>query len=294
MVPLREGPDFTLYRGRQHGNPSSVLAVALSSAQPSPQSVRLLEHEYSLAGELDEAWAARPLTLTRHAGQTILVLTDPGGEPLDRVLERHKEQPLDLTRFLRIAIGLATALGHVHRKGIIHKDIKPANVLVDDDGKVWLTGFGIASQLPHEAQSPAPPEIIAGTLAYMAPEQTGRMNRSMDAAISTRWPWPGNVRELQNIIERAVIRSIGFVLKLSTEELHLRTDTRPLSKDGNRSLRRTLEDAERREIVAALEKTMGKVGGPNGAAALLGMSRSTLLFRMQKLSISASRVIINA
>ena len=180
MVPLREGPDFTLYRGRQHGNPSSVLAVALSSAQPSPQSVRLLEHEYSLAGELDEAWAARPLTLTRHAGQTILVLTDPGGEPLDRVLERHKEQPLDLTRFLRIAIGLATALGHVHRKGIIHKDIRPANVLVDDDGKVWLTGFGIASQLPHEAQSPAPPEIIAGTLAYMAPEQTGRMNRSID------------------------------------------------------------------------------------------------------------------
>jgi serine/threonine protein kinase len=54
-------------------------------------------------------------------------------------------------------------------------------VLVDDAGNVWLTGFGIASQLPREHQSPVPPEIIAGTLAYMAPEQTGRMNRSIDA-----------------------------------------------------------------------------------------------------------------
>ncbi len=92
-----------------------------------------------------------------------------------------KGQPLDLTRFLPIAIGLASALGQVHRHGLIHKDIKPGNVLVDEAGNVWLIGFGIASQLPREHQSPVPPEIIAGTLAYMAPEQTGRMNRSMDA-----------------------------------------------------------------------------------------------------------------
>src|ERR1700726_4822526 len=87
----------------------------------------------------------------------------------------------ELSRFLRIAIGLTAALGQVHRRGLIHKDIKPANVLVDDGGNVWLTGFGIASRLPRERQSPIPPEIIAGTLAYMAPEQTGRMNGSMDA-----------------------------------------------------------------------------------------------------------------
>jgi PAS domain S-box-containing protein len=181
LVPLRESADFTLYRGRQHGNPSPVLAIALSAEQPSPQTLRRLEHEYSLAAELDPAWAAKPLALTRHEGRTILVLQDPGGEPLDRILERDQGQSLDLTRFLSIAIGLATALGQVHRHGLIHKDVKPANVLVDDDGNVWLTGFGIASQLPHERQSPVPPEIIAGTLAYMAPEQTGRMNRSTDA-----------------------------------------------------------------------------------------------------------------
>jgi hypothetical protein len=111
----------------------------------------------------------------------MLVLMDPGGEPLDRVLERGDGQPLELTRCLRIAIGLAAALGQAHRHGLIHKDIKPSNVLVDDAGNVRLTGFGIASRLPHERQAPAPPEVIAGTLAYMAPEQTGRMNRSMDA-----------------------------------------------------------------------------------------------------------------
>jgi serine/threonine protein kinase len=181
LEPLREGAEFTLYRGRQHGDSTPVLAVALAADQPSPQSLRRLEHEYSLAGELDPAWAAKPLALTRHEGRTVLILKDPGGEPLDLVLERSEGQALDLARLLRIVIRLTKAIGQVHQHGLIHKDIKPANILVDDDGNVWLTGFGIASQLPHERQTPTPPEIIAGTLAYMAPEQTGRMNRSIDA-----------------------------------------------------------------------------------------------------------------
>jgi PAS domain S-box-containing protein len=180
LESLREGPDFTLYRARQHGNPSPVLVVALAVEQPSPQALRRLEHEYSLAGELDPAWAAKPLTLTRHEGRTILVLEDPGGEPLDLVIERNRGRPLDLTRVLHIGVGLASALSHVHRHGLIHKDIKPGNVLVDDVGNAWLMGFGIASLVPSERQAPGPPEIIAGTLAYMAPEQTGRMNRSID------------------------------------------------------------------------------------------------------------------
>ncbi|WGD51527.1 AAA family ATPase [Bradyrhizobium sp. CB1650] len=138
-------------------------------------------HEYSLGAELDPAWAAKPLAIARHEGRMILLLKDPGGQPLDRILERDQGQPLDLTRFLRTAIGLARTLGQVHQQGFIHKDIKPANVLVDDTGNAWLTGFGIASKLTRERQSPEPPEFIAGTLAYMAPEQTGRMNRSVDS-----------------------------------------------------------------------------------------------------------------
>src|SRR6202035_5466270 len=96
------------------------------------QGFRRLEHEYSLAGELDPSWAAKPLALTHHEGRTILVLEDLGGALLDQVLEREQGEPLDLTRFLRVAIGLASGLGQVHRQGLIHKDIKPANVLADE------------------------------------------------------------------------------------------------------------------------------------------------------------------
>jgi serine/threonine protein kinase len=178
---LREEADFTLYRGWELGTQTPILALAVAAERPSPQSLRRLEHEYSLATELDAAWAAQPLALTRHQGRAILILKDPGGEPLDRFINQLEGQPIDLTRFLRIAIGLAGALSQAHRRGLIHKDIKPANVLVDDAGNVWLTGFGIASRLPRERQAPTPPEIIAGTLAYMSPEQTGRMNRSIDS-----------------------------------------------------------------------------------------------------------------
>jgi PAS domain S-box-containing protein len=180
LEALRDDGELTLYRGHEPGEQASVLIVAPSAEQPSLQSLQLLEHECSLAADLDPAWASRPLKVTRRDGRTMLILMDPGGEPLDRVLERREGQPLELTRLLRIAIGLASALGGVHCQGLIHKDVKPANVLVDDADHVWLTGFGIASRLPRESQAAAPPEIIAGTLAYMAPEQTGRMNRSID------------------------------------------------------------------------------------------------------------------
>src|SRR6202166_1201799 len=172
--PLREG-DIALYRGSGNGLAPILLVAA---EETSLGCVERLEHEYALKGELDADWAARPVALTHHNGRTTLVLEDPGGAPLDRLLGR----PLHVSHFLRIAIPLAAALRRVHERGLIHKDIKPANILVDSaSGGVWLTGFGIASRLPREHQAPTPPEVIAGTLAYMAPEQTGRMNRSVDS-----------------------------------------------------------------------------------------------------------------
>jgi PAS domain S-box-containing protein len=176
LESLRKDAEFVLYRGqRETGH---ILVVAPLSKQPAQGTLRRLEHEYALRTRLDPAWAVLPLALVHDHGRTVLVLEDPGGEPLDRLLERR----LDLARLLRIAIGLSTALGRLHEHGIIHKDIKPANVIVDPTSdQVWLTGFGIASDLPRERQAPEPPETIAGTLAYMAPEQTGRMNRSIDS-----------------------------------------------------------------------------------------------------------------
>jgi PAS domain S-box-containing protein len=204
---LRKDEEFILYRGRSkdvasqaafasYGAPlilgegdirqeprrsvshSRVLVLSPTVQRPTPESVKRLEHEYSLKEELDPAWAARSIAIARHWDRTVLVLEDPGGVPLAQLLG----QPLDVALSLRLAIGLSAAIDHLHQRGITHKDIKPANVLVNSvTGQCWLISFGIASRLPRERQSPEPPEFIAGTLAYMAPEQTGRMNRSIDS-----------------------------------------------------------------------------------------------------------------
>jgi PAS domain S-box-containing protein len=178
---LWEDGDRVFCRGRRRnadGDWAAVLAVLPAAEHPTPASLDRLAHEYGLKDELDGAWAVRPLEIVLDRGRTMLVLEDSDSEPLGRLVGT----PLELGRFLRLATGIASALGKAHRRGLVHKDIKPANILVNcTNGEVRLTGFGIASRLLRERPAPEPPETIAGTLAYMAPEQTGRMNRSVDA-----------------------------------------------------------------------------------------------------------------
>jgi PAS domain S-box-containing protein len=160
------------------GKRRAVLLVAPVADHPSRSCLDRLTHEYQLKDELDGAWAVRPLELVRDASRTMLVLEDAGGEPVERLLG----VPMDMGRLLRLGCTIASALGKLHQRGLVHKDIKPANILFNEaTGEVRLTGFGIASRFAREHQSPHPPETIAGTLAYMAPEQTGRMNRSIDS-----------------------------------------------------------------------------------------------------------------
>ena len=166
------------WRVHDDGTRESVLVVLPAAERPSRSNLDRLTHEYELKDELERAWAARPLELVHDGDRAMLVLEDPGGEPLDRLAGR----PLEAGEFLRIAIPLVVALRRVHERGLIHKDIKPANVLVNlAGGGAWLTGFAIASRLTREHRLPEPPQVIAGTLAYMAPEQTGRMNRSVNS-----------------------------------------------------------------------------------------------------------------
>src|SRR3569833_1374915 len=179
---LRQGEEFTLHRARSRaGDGQSVLALMTTSAHAAAQSVQRIQHEYSLADVLDPQWSARPLELTSYAGRPVLLLDDFGGEPLDRTLSGSAGAPLALIEFLQLAIQLAHAIGCVHTNGLIHRDIKPSNVLVDDQGRVRLTGFGLASRMQIGRSTLAVPDIIAGTFAYMSPEQTGRVRRAIDS-----------------------------------------------------------------------------------------------------------------
>jgi serine/threonine protein kinase len=178
---LSEDCERVLCRGWRRGddgNRRAVLIVLLAAEHPSPSKLDRLTHEYGLKDELDRAWAAQPLELMHDGGRAMLLLEDAGGEPLSRLLGA----PLDVEGFLRLGIAIALAVGKLHQRGLVHKDIAPANILVcGASGEVRLTGFGIASRLARERQSAHPPETIAGTLAYIAPGQTGRMNRSIDS-----------------------------------------------------------------------------------------------------------------
>ena len=162
---LRKDAEFILYRGEHSKQPSSpsVLLLAPAAMQPALETLRTLEHEYSLRDEVDSAWAVRPMALSEQRGRTTLVLEDPGGETLDRFLPG----PMEMMRFLRIAIGLANAIGQLHQPGSsFTKTSNPPMFWWNSaTGEVWLTGFGIASRLPRERQSPEPPEFIAGTLS---------------------------------------------------------------------------------------------------------------------------------
>src|SRR5215469_12878309 len=116
---LRDDGEFILYRAHAtQREPHSVLLLVPASTRPSPETLKKLDHEYSLRSELDSPWAVRPLALSERGEQVTLVLEDPGGETLDGFISGA----MDLTQFLRFGIGLATAIAGLHEKKLIHKD----------------------------------------------------------------------------------------------------------------------------------------------------------------------------
>ncbi|SOY67484.1 putative serine/threonine kinase with signal transduction histidinekinase and gaf sensor [Cupriavidus taiwanensis] len=160
------------------GRKVPVLGVWPAGKHCTPAALDRLAHEYALRDDLDATWAARPLSLLCERDTAVLLLDDPGGEPLAQLVGG----PIDPATFLDIAVAVTMAVSHLHQRGLVHKDLKPAHVLVSPDRRqVWLLGFGMASRVQRSAQPRADISEIAGTLAYMSPEQTGRMNRAIDA-----------------------------------------------------------------------------------------------------------------
>src|SRR5215468_4588083 len=154
---LWEDGERVFHRGWRlddEGKRRGVLLVAPAAEHPSRSNLDRLTHEYELKDELDGTWAVRPLELVRDAGRTMLVLEDAGGEPLEMLLG----VPMEIGRLLRLGIAISSALGKLHKRGLVHKDIKPGNILFSEaTGEVRLTGFGIASRFARERQSPHPP-----------------------------------------------------------------------------------------------------------------------------------------
>jgi predicted ATPase/GAF domain-containing protein/signal transduction histidine kinase len=175
--------DTILLRGAAPGG--GTVLVRGTAPDRAPQAVAArLRHELALKADIDPQWGAVPLSLGEYSGRPALVLADPGGEPLAGLIAQ-RSGPLrhsEVSRLLRLSAELARTLGRIHARGLIHKDVTPANILVDEaGGAVAFTGFGSASPVRREQRHSEVAGSISGTFAYMAPEQTGRMNRSVDS-----------------------------------------------------------------------------------------------------------------
>jgi serine/threonine protein kinase len=219
LEKLGDDGDVVLFRGTsERDRKSPVLIMTADSEEPAPATVARLEHAYALRRKLDTSWAAQPLELVQQQGNPVLVSYDPGGEVLERLLG----EPMEMRLFLRVAIGIARALGRCHARGLIHRDIKPANILVNTaTGEAWLTGFGLTSRLHRYRQAPDPMEVIAGTLAYMAPEQTGRVNRSVDSR--------SDLYSLGITLYQMLVGALPFMATDSMEWVHCHIARQPMA-----------------------------------------------------------------
>ncbi|WP_437574029.1 AAA family ATPase [Sorangium sp. So ce887] len=174
---LHTGADTILYRARRNEDGLPVVLKVLRRDHASPQALGRLRHEHEVASRLDVPVIVKAYAIEALGDQVALVLEDFGGRSLDKLLDG----PMPLERFFPLALRLSDALAELHRHHVIHKDIKPQNLLYNPDtGEVKLTDLGIARLSPRAPEDLAHDGLIAGTLAYMAPEQTGRMNRSID------------------------------------------------------------------------------------------------------------------
>ncbi|HEV3364254.1 MAG TPA: AAA family ATPase, partial [Acidimicrobiia bacterium] len=178
VEPLGESATALLLRARPEGTATSAVIKLLKSEYPTPEEVSRLAHEHRIVEGLPLEGIVRPLRIERFKHRIGLILEDSGGSSLRSMIG---PTGLDTETFLRVAIPLVRTLGHLHDADVIHKDLNPSNIVVDDAlSTVQITDFGIASRLPRVHRDAAPADRLEGTLPYLSPEQTGRMNRAVD------------------------------------------------------------------------------------------------------------------
>ncbi|NER39888.1 MAG: AAA family ATPase [Oscillatoria sp. SIO1A7] len=172
------GTRTLIYRGERNSDRQPVIIKVLRNPQPSFKELVQFRNQYIITRNLENPRIVRPIALERYGNGYALVMPDDGAIALSDYWQQSEGS---LSEFLEIAIQLSIALHYLSGERIIHKDIKPANILINPEtGLVQVIDFSISSLLPREQQQLVNPKVLEGTLAYISPEQTGRMNRGID------------------------------------------------------------------------------------------------------------------
>ncbi|MGD1702956.1 trifunctional serine/threonine-protein kinase/ATP-binding protein/sensor histidine kinase [Dapis sp. BLCC M229] len=175
---LYQGTRTLVYRGQRNWDNKPVIIKVLRNLHPSFNELVQFRNQHIITRNLEHPAIVKPLALERYGNGYALIMPDSGAYALSDYWP--KSEP-SLTNFLHIAIQLAEVLHYLSIQRIIHKDIKPSNILIDPETKeVQLIDFSISTLLPKEQQQLISPNVLEGTLAYISPEQTGRMNRGID------------------------------------------------------------------------------------------------------------------
>ena len=167
-----------IYRGIRKKDQKPIILKMLTAEYPNSEELNRYQQEYEITHDLNLDGVIKAYALEKYQNSWVIILEDFAGESLKLIIANKS---LTFKEFLPISIQIAEILGQIHVANIIHKDINPANILINPaTGMVKITDFGIASLLPRENTTLQNPEQLEGTLAYISPEQTGRMNRSLD------------------------------------------------------------------------------------------------------------------
>ncbi len=178
---IYDGSKTLVYRAIREQDSLRVVIKLLKNAYPSFSELIQFRNQYTIAKNLDFRGIIQTYSLETYQNGYILVMEDFGGISLKDYFTHQTLHIKPLQEFLPIAISLCDTLDFLYRHRIIHKDIKPANILINPATKqVKLIDFSIASLLPRETESLKNPQVLEGTLSYISPEQTGRMNRVID------------------------------------------------------------------------------------------------------------------
>lgn len=175
---IYESSKTVIYRGIRGLDNRPVVIKLFKNPYPSAEDLNQLEHEYQIGQGLDLTGVVKYYALENPGHNSALIMEDFGAISLSRCI---RSRQIDLNNFFQIAIALAEIIGDIHRHSIIHKDINPHNILINPKTKeVKITDFSISTRIQQESQAALEPEMLHGTLHYMSPEQTGRVNRSVD------------------------------------------------------------------------------------------------------------------